>query len=122
MSSEAAFQPSLFDDDHDPAEVGATAPVLPVASQDVSTGGSVQSLGSSGAGPAEVPSVWVGGWDGHAPTPTPSDHDVGVGGPSDRAFHLARVCANFPTVISGRSAARLVRLLSPHVAELPDTG
>ena len=41
---------------------------------------------------------------------------AGDGGPSDRAFHLARVCAGFPTSITPRSAERLARLLAPAVA------
>ena len=36
-----------------------------------------------------------------------------AGGPTDRAFHLARVCAGFTPTISRRSAERLARLLSP---------
>jgi hypothetical protein len=31
--------------------------------------------------------------------------------PSDREYHLRRVCAEFPTVISDERAARLARLL-----------
>lgn len=75
MSSEAAFQPSLFDDDddHDSTVTGTTPPVPPVAGlgagPEGSDGPSVGSLVvESGAGAASSAGVWVGGWA--APRPT----------------------------------------------------
>ncbi|ETA03422.1 hypothetical protein E0F15_07085 [Frankia sp. B2] len=54
--------------------------------------------------------------DDDGPPDQPSTTDPPGGDPTDRAFHLARVCAGFTTTISRRSADRLARLLSP-----PDT-
>jgi hypothetical protein len=55
------------------------------------------------------------------PGPAPDPPAPPAGERTDRAFHLARVCAGFTTTISHRSAQRLARLLTPSETT-PDQG
>ena len=132
-----------FEDD-EPAAGGL--PAGQMAAEDTSTEGSDSPLPVvSGPGGAEGEATPEGGWvggpaprrpatgrtrrragagsaragDGVSAAAGGGDQALaGNGGPSDRAFHLARVCAGFPTSITPRSAERLARLLAP--AAVPD--
>lgn len=66
-------------------------------------GGSHAESGHAGTG-----AVRVGGWGTEPPAAHPEKIMID---PSDREYHLRRVCAEFPTVISDERAARLARLL-----------
>lgn len=54
----------------------------------------------------------VGGWGTEPPADRSEKIDIN---PSDREYHLRRVCAAFPTKISDERAARLARLLGRSV-------
>jgi hypothetical protein len=54
-------------------------------------------------------------------TPTPGEHDpaADTARRDDRAYHLARVCAQFPRTISTEGAHRLARLLRVSTEQPP---
>ena len=56
----------------------------------------------------ETGAAWVGGRGAEPPAASPEKIDID---PSDREYHLQRVCSQFPKVISAERAARLARLL-----------
>lgn len=72
------------------------------------TGGTTASTPPAEGDYLETDAARVGGWGTEPPATSPEKINID---PSDREYHLQRVCSQFPKVISAERAARLARLL-----------